>query len=153
MRLPVIIVAKQPCFLNRTCAESVSLASMAFESCTAQDDVRDAGVEAEESDEALLDLVARGGGRCGRCGRCGWGSSPEGQRPDTRLGAAPGRGEGEAAEDACRAHLPCTTCDYLWQRSAAACALDLQRELELAACKTLEKSESIINFFGRFGAN
>ena len=27
MRLPVIMVAKQPCFLNRTCAESVSLAS------------------------------------------------------------------------------------------------------------------------------
>ena len=61
MRLPVIMVAKQPCFLNRTCAESVSLASMACDACTAQDDVRDAGVEAEESDEALLDLVARGG--------------------------------------------------------------------------------------------
>ena len=115
IKFPVIIVAKQPCFLNRTCAESVSLASMACDACTAQDDVRDAGVEAEESDEALLDLVARGGGRCGRCGRCGWGSSPEGQRPDTRLGAAPGRGEGEAAEDACRAHLPCTTREF-WQR-------------------------------------
>ena len=50
IKFPVIIVAKQPCFLNRTCAESVSLASMAiqpatFDLCTAQDDIRDAGVE------------------------------------------------------------------------------------------------------------
>ena len=75
IKFPVIMVAKQPCFLNRTCAESVSLASMACDACTTQDDVRDASVEAEESDEALLDLVARGGdGR--RRGRCGWGSSP-----------------------------------------------------------------------------
>ena len=45
IKFPVIIVAKQPCFLNRTCERPVSLASMAFDSGTAPDDVRDAGVE------------------------------------------------------------------------------------------------------------